>query len=140
MSARVSRVMMFFFLVLFCGKGHGPLVLSMLVRTGGKKALCASPPPPLASLPHEQSFRECRFQCLPLPLAAQRNIAMNQTNRRLSALLTQVQSVKGTASRVRAPNPHPPPRFKPRPASAAFSRVAFAKMRIRAVKGGHVDP
>lgn len=46
MSARVSRVMMFFFLVLFCGKGHGPLVLSMLVRTGGKKALCASFPPP----------------------------------------------------------------------------------------------
>lgn len=105
MSARVSRVMMFFFLLLFCGKGHGPLVLSMLVQTGGKKALCASSPPPLASLPHEQSFRECRFQCLPLPLAAQRNIAMNQTNRRLSALLTQVQSVKGTASRVRAPNP-----------------------------------
>lgn len=130
MSARVSRVMMFFFLLLFCGKGHGPLVLSMLVRTGGKKTLCASFPPPLASLPHEQSFRECRFQCLPLPLAAQRNIAMNQTNRRLSACSHRSKVSRELPAGSVPPTP-PPPRFKPRPASAAFLRVAFAKMRIR---------
>ena len=108
--------MMFLFLLLFCRKGHGPLVLSMLVRNRWREgALCfSSPPPPsIASLPREQTF--CRVQ-----VSAPPSLPRSRTQHCDESDESPPVSVAHTGPRCQGncqqgpcpPNPHPP-RFKP---------------------------